>query len=338
MSTLSVLCIGDPHFKKDNKSRTDILISSCLELVDSRKPDLVVVMGDTLDRFSDIKTEPLVSAVDFLASLSKRVKTFLLIGNHDLPSNTSFMCKKHPFTALKNWGSRMVVVDEVTVASVKSFALVFSPYVATDRFFEALDTLEDWRYCDVVFAHQEINGCRMGAVVSQSKDVWTADCPLLISGHIHDHMRLGPNVIYTGAPMQHSHGDSKDKSVSLFTFSRGAKGQLQHREERVRLNIPHLEAIRIKATDVFSFVPPTPAHLVKIVILGTQSENATVRRAHKDAEWKRQGYRVSFKDINDGLLNITPDAMVKESFESSLRQKISDDSTLTQLLDEVLLR
>jgi len=84
---------------------------------------------------------------------------------------------------------------------------------------EALQTIEN-PYNDVTcyFAHQEIIGAKMGAIVSKEGDVWPAENSLMISGHIHDYDMLQPNMIYTGTPLMHGVGDKDDKTVSMFTF------------------------------------------------------------------------------------------------------------------------
>ena len=84
---LKIICIGDLHIKISNMSRAKEMTSRIIETVKDIKPDFVVVMGDTLDRFNDVKTEALTLAIDFLSELHKISKVFLLIGNHDLPNN-----------------------------------------------------------------------------------------------------------------------------------------------------------------------------------------------------------------------------------------------------------
>lgn len=251
-----ILTIGDPHFKVDNTLETDILKNSIVSYLTKNEIDMVVVMGDILDRFGNIKTDPLCRAVDFLKSIRQCTQAYLyiLIGNHDRINNQDFLTPLHPFTAVKGWDKTVVVdtsrVDTFSAKSGDKFLLSFVPYVPPGKFNLALQesgviisqassstsslssssvtssslsnlpkkSLIQLSNISCIFAHQEAKNAKMGAIVSSSGDEWPLNFPLCISGHVHDYDELQPNFIYIGAPYQQSFGDKTGKTISLFSF------------------------------------------------------------------------------------------------------------------------
>ena len=289
MSDLQVLCIGDPHIKYTNIPRSKEMIESVISLVKERKPDIVVVMGDTLDRFEDVKTTALCLAVDFIDRLSKLVKVYLLIGNHDYPNPNVFMNAPHPFTALHRWDS-VVVVDKVITHNISGHDLTFVPYVCTGRFVEALNTTDNWINSKVIFAHQEFQGCQMGAITSINGDVWDTSFPEVVSGHIHDYQQCQNNILYIGCPIQHTYGDTNIKTVSMLCINDHG-----YNEERISLNVKSMKLIHIEALDIMNLIIDKN-ELIKVIIHGTVADNTSVKKLSIIKELKDNGSKVVFKD------------------------------------------
>jgi DNA repair exonuclease SbcCD nuclease subunit len=70
----------------------------------------------------------------------------------------------------------------------------------------------------LIFAHQEVRGAKLGALVSEIEEDWPLEAPLVISGHIHEYQEVQKNWIYPGTPFTHAFGDSNDKAVMLVSF------------------------------------------------------------------------------------------------------------------------
>ena len=288
-------------------------------------------MGDTLDRFEDVKTTLLSSVVDFLDSVSKKVRTFLIIGNHDYPNNSVFLSKIHPFTSLKFWGERMTVVDEIMIREVKGRLLCFAPYIATGRFKEALETEPLWADSCVVFCHQEFKGCKMGAITSIDGDEWELDYPKVVSGHIHDYQKPQENIVYVGSPMQHAFGDRDLKTISLLIWEDGSKS---HHEERINLKLPRMEMAHIDANNVESYVADKNK-ILKIVIRGTVAENLAVKKLLLIKEWKDAGHKVVFKDVSIEKKDLDRVKVSAVSFREALGCAISGDPELEKIYLEI---
>lgn len=211
---VKALVIGDPHFKTHFPIEGQLFIDAISKLLQTIDPDFIVVLGDILDTHNVIHQSPFKQAIEFLDTLRKKAKTFVLIGNHDRPNNSDFLSDKHPFVSVKHWDN-IVIVDNVVISN----DFLFVPYVPPNRFMEAIQTKNViLSNIKAIFAHQEFKGAQMGAIKSEIEEGWDCDKPLVISGHIHDFQIL-ENVIYIGTPYQQTFGDSGSKCICLFDFN-----------------------------------------------------------------------------------------------------------------------
>lgn len=295
---VTVLVIGDPHFKVSNIRETDAMVEAIIRTVTERRPDIVVVLGDVLDRHETIHVSPLTRSVKFLARLMMLVPTFVLIGNHDLKNNRQFLSDEHPFTALKYMCEmetrpiKSAIVDTTIMRNINGHNFVFVPYVPPGRFQEALNMCPEWDSATCIFAHQEFRGCQMGAIISTEGDEWDLTYPYVISGHIHDYQEPQANILYTGTPIQHAFGDRHDKTISFFRFhSPNIRDQT-----RIDLGLPRKHIIRITCSEVSSYVPYEHCEL-KIIISGTTGEIKAIMKHPNIDAWKRAGYKIIYKDV-----------------------------------------
>lgn len=200
---MKVLCIGDIHIKPSNTHLVDLLEEQILRHIETHEITHVVLLGDILDTFERIHTQALNRAYQLIQNLRDRVIVYILVGNHDLINNQQFLTTQHWMNALKDW-KNVYVADRV----LSENNMLFVPYVPPGRFTEALDTSAlDWKSVDYIFAHQELKGCKMGAIVSVTGDEWDESWPTVISGHIHDRQIPQTNIYYIGASIQNSFGD-----------------------------------------------------------------------------------------------------------------------------------
>lgn len=292
-SLFKIICIGDPHFKDNNKIETDLMLSQVRELIVREQPDFVVILGDLLHRFEKLDMQPLKRATEFLQMI-KAVSPhmFVIIGNHDRPNNNDFLTDNHAFAGLNEW-SKTTVVDVVKTHSFVgrdglNYKFVFVPYVHAGRLQEALAT-KDLKapYADisVFFAHQEFKGAKMNAITSNEGDVWDRNWPLCVSGHIHDFDELQLNLFYPGTPIQHGFADTKDKTISILHLDSllplhphvEVKAEVKEkkqekdgvlklvRHQRVSLKIPRKFVLNMSPEELTKFVLPPDTH-VKIKV------------------------------------------------------------------------
>jgi DNA repair exonuclease SbcCD nuclease subunit len=143
-----------------------------------------------------------------------------------------------------------------------------------------------------IFGHQEFRGVRYGAIVSVRGDEWPLTHPYVITGHIHDYQELQPNILYPGIPIQHSFGDSYNKTVSYFTFM----GPKERHHERISLGLPRKQIIRISVEEVPTFDPSVEGDL-KISIRGTTPQIKAIMKHPKIKIWEAAGHRIAYKHL-----------------------------------------
>jgi DNA repair exonuclease SbcCD nuclease subunit len=214
---LRVLFIGDPHFKISNIEEVDIFIDKIINIVKENPVDFCLIAGDILHTHERLNSMVLNKAVYFVENIASLVKTYILVGNHDMYNNKQFLTTGHWMNCMKHLNNA-IIVDKVVVASLRNIKIVFVPYVQPGMFETALDTLnDDWKTASCIFAHQEFYGCKMGSIVSEEGDKWMLDYPEVVSGHIHDAQRPQANIYYPGSSMQQSYDNTKN-AVSLLTI------------------------------------------------------------------------------------------------------------------------
>jgi hypothetical protein len=332
--SVTALVVGDPHFKVNNVRETDAMVEAIVETARNRQPDIIIVLGDVLDRHESIHVSPLTRSIDFLARLMDIAPTYVLIGNHDLKNNRQFLSKEHPFTALKYWGPRMTIVDVTTIVTIKGKIFTLVPYVPPGRFKEALDTRSGWEASTCIFAHQEFMGAQMGAIISTEGDEWPLSNPYVVSGHIHDYQEPQANILYTGTPIQHAFGDRHDKTISYFTYR--LPNDRDH--ERIDLGLPRKQIVRLTCADVSTYSPPSNCEL-KIIIRGTSGELKAIKTHINIGIWKRAGIRIVYKDLpidqnSEQLINRS-EARAPERFSSVLYGRISQNPRLLPLYTKI---
>jgi hypothetical protein len=187
-----------------------------------------------------------------------------LIGNHDRPNNQVFLTGEHPFIGLIG-RPNLFLVSQPLIHS----HFLFVPYVPPGRFKEAIQGF-DLKSVDLIFAHQEFMGAKMGAIVSKIGDEWEEDLPPIISGHIHDFQRIQSNILYVGTPMQHAFGDQEDKGVFLFTPGGNDFGKYSF--QKYDLGIPKKKIIRLNCSQVKELLALDNHSHYKIVLSGTPYE------------------------------------------------------------------
>lgn len=304
---MQVLCVGDIHVKVSNVPEIDQLKAKLNSLAEKLQPRFIVLLGDILDRHATIHVSCLMRAEAIVYELSQLAPVFLLVGNHDRPNNSNYLTNEHPFGAIKRW-SNVYVIDQVRAFTINSemiqetsqvidkdgFRFVFAPYVPPGRFSEALGTIVSPYSCRAVFAHQEIKGAKMGAIISEEGDVWALERPLLVSGHIHDYDFLQENMIYTGTPLMHGFGDKSDKTVSLFHFHGSGENWSQ---ERIDLGLIKKITVYIEAKELEKYRPPQDK-LVRLVVRGDQAAVQSAMKLSAVNKLKSSGVKIVFKTVS----------------------------------------
>lgn len=330
---MNILIVGDPHFKLNNVVDCQDMASQIVQIAKDKQPDMIVVLGDTLDRHDVINMIPLCQSVDFLKQLQDISKVYLIIGNHDRRNNKIYMTEEHPFTALKYWNN-IDIIDTIKYIifykNNKEYYFTMVPYVETGLFREALK-LVDYKKSHCLFCHQEFKDAQMGAFKSVHGEIWQEDDPYVISGHIHDYQKLQNNILYIGTPIQHSFGDNPKKCIVMLHLDDKINHHDECQYEKIKLNIKVKKIIHLKYEEVAKYKLDENIN-AKIIITGTLTENKTLMKSPKIIKWKKTAV-VVFRDIPTE----TPikENYVRESFTSLLYNSIKNDKNLISTYTEI---
>lgn len=254
----TVLCVGDLHWKKDNADVSDLVASKILNIVTEKNPQMVVLLGDILHSHERIDLGPFNRATKFIETLATKTTVVLVIGNHERPTNNTYLTEEHAFVSLK--GKKNIhIADKVLSIKLKigksRIRFVFVPYVPVGKFHDALQELDDKIEHDpphCIFAHQEFKGAKSGNFVSLRGDIWDEDLPLIITGHYHTFQQPQKNIIYPGTPYQMSYADNSKKGVLLCEFQVDQPPNISF----LTMKILEKKQIHISADEVDDFVPP----------------------------------------------------------------------------------
>jgi DNA repair exonuclease SbcCD nuclease subunit len=315
---MKVLFIGDPHIKLDNLDLIDKFIVFLKGLITDKSIDIVIVGGDLMHYHERLHTLALNKSIEFCVALSSITKTYVLVGNHDMINNQQFLNENHWMNCMKGLNDNLIVVDKPTLIEQHNNTFILVPYTYTGRFKEALNTLEfNYMAADIIFAHQEFKGCKMGAIVSEHGDVWELNEPMVISGHIHDYQKPQPNIFYTGAPLQHSFGD-RDENIVLIIDINDGKYTFEEVDTGLSTKkILYTSLDKIKSIKIDKDVD------TKITIECTNEEFKTFKKTQKYKELTSEGVKIVCKskvtiDVNEKL-EISKDL---SSFEEILKRLV----------------
>jgi DNA repair exonuclease SbcCD nuclease subunit len=319
-----VLFVGDPHFKIKNVEYIPLFVSRIVGIVESNILDFVVVAGDLLDNHDRVDVEPLNLAIQFIDLLRKKIKTFVLVGNHDYKNNQQFLTDHHWMNALKCWDN-VTIVDEVVEYTTDDFSFLFVPYVPPGRFEEALKTKYDQvnysKNFKAIFAHQEFFGCKMGPIESKCGDKWDENWPMVISGHIHNKQWSQSNIYYPGSAMQHAFGQSIENTVPILTFT---NDELSY--EEIDLKMPKLTIKYLSVEDVMKPLKFKNKEFrkYKIVLHSTCAEEfQTFKKTLRYKQLLDEGFKITFKLKN--MISECSSVDTPLNFIDILHQKIKDE-------------
>lgn len=364
---LRALVIGDMHFKENNLSIVKLMCERILWIVSTTPElDMIVLLGDTLDRFAKVHTVPWQETIVFFEKLVEfKIPTYLLIGNHDYPNNSVYLSNVHPFYSLHKWPD-ITVIDKVTSVTHKGYRILLTPYVAKDRLIEACQSysMSWYQEHDLHCGHSELQGCKMGAIKSTTTDVWKDFYCFTIEGHCHDHHVLAPNAIYIGTPMQHSNCDNGDKTISLFTVNPLDKistskyhkenkyetffihRDLQIHERRIDLDLPKHKNVYLDYNGFLQWynleAPPHGYDLLRVVVRAHTPDINTLKACHYQAKLKERGIKLALKEISGQDRVILEDEqkysrIQKPKFRDLLYENVKTDPDMLEIYKKVCI-
>ena len=322
-----LLLIGDLHIRKDNLDIMRKVCSEILYIIETKTPDLVVVLGDTEDRHENLFMPANTDAIKFFKAIAKQCELIVLIGNHDRENNSVFMTDVSPYIGLKEHHN-ITIVDSTIWDKEKNF--IYVPYVPNGRFNEALSKVDYYPFKDgvvdleikhprLVICHQEFIGCLMGVVTSSTGDVWSQHLPQIFSGHIHEYQTL-PSVCFVGTPVQQNYGEGTDKAFMMVYLEDTEEAKFQC--ERIRLtSAPVRTTVHMTIADLPNFANMIPPNcMVKVVMHIDAIDSAALKINPLYLALKSSVDKVTEKIVSDR-------SSVAQTMVNSFKDKGSLDAT-----------
>lgn len=239
--------LSDLHIGKSVKefSMTEdirYMFAKVFEIIDREEPDAVIIAGDVYDR-----TVPSAEAVkvldDFIATLSKRrIKTFIISGNHDCPERIAFGGRVMESAGIHMspvYDGKVVpisVKDEYGEVNIYMLPFVKPAHVRrcfpeesiesyTDAIRVAISNMDiDTSKRNILISHQfvtgatrcESEGVSVGGLDNVDASVFD-DFDYVALGHIHSPQSIGrEEVRYCGTLLKYSFSEAEGfKSVTV---------------------------------------------------------------------------------------------------------------------------
>lgn len=280
-----VLAVGDPHARVATIHDILKLAEKIKEQAIQSDVDLIVILGDLFNDFSKIHVLVMRAVVRFFEIILESGKPVrYIIGNHDLINNSVFLEDLHALTPFKNWKGDLMIIDK----PYHDEHFVFCPYVYPGRFKEAIGPkVKDFKHTmgaspKAVFCHQEFLGAKMGSITSKIGDIWSDQLPLIVTGHIHDHMWIGNNILCVGAPASQAYGESEDKTISLLSFTDDG-----FEETRIDLGMPKRLTVQLSVEEAKAYVIPENTY-VRINLVDISTKIASFKKTARYDELAAQ--------------------------------------------------
>ncbi|MGN0623274.1 MAG: exonuclease SbcCD subunit D [Oscillospiraceae bacterium] len=217
------------------------VLDEILSLAEQYKPHAVIIAGDVYDK--PVPSAEAVSLLDgFLTALSERkIKTFIISGNHDSAERVSFGCRLMSESGIYispvfDGKTEGIQLDGDGVTANVYLLPFIKPAVAaalfpdrntesyTDAVRAAVDSMDiDTDNINILAAHLFVTGASrceseeisVGGLDNVDGSVF-ADFDYVALGHIHTPQNIGDRIRYCGSPLKYSFSEAAhEKSVTM---------------------------------------------------------------------------------------------------------------------------
>ena len=215
---MKIALITDLHFGGRSDSLTfdaffeKFYAEKFFPILDERKIETVVCLGDTFDRRKYINFNSLQNCKRyFFDELEKRdISVFMIVGNHDVTfKNTNNV--NSPELLLKEYNNITTYISPETI-NIGGRDILMLPWICTDNYEESIKHIEETT-AKVCFGHLELEGFQMWKG-QENKEGFDPklfrNFDLVCSGHFH-HRHTKGNITYLGNPYEMFWNDFEDQ-------------------------------------------------------------------------------------------------------------------------------
>lgn len=192
--------------------------------------DIIVHLGDLFDNRNIIPINLLNYGMDIVEEIAKIAPLHIIIGNHDLWSKSaSEVNSVRPFKYIPN----VSVYDKTSILEYNGLKILMMPYIETKK--EQISLIKQFNYCDYLFCHSDLNGCKMHLTSVAHKNTDKIDVEdfssfkKVYSGHIHIVQR-SKNFNFVGSIFQMDRNDYGDqKGIFVLDTDTGEENFIENK-------------------------------------------------------------------------------------------------------------
>jgi len=173
--------------------------------------DIVVHLGDLFDNRNVIPINLLNYAMDIVEEISNIAPLHIIVGNHDLWSKSASEINTiRPF----NWIPNVSIYDKTSRIDFNGVKICMMPYI--ERRLEQIKLINEFKDCDYLFCHSDLNGCKMHLTSVAHKNSDKIDIEdfkffrKVKSGHVHL-VQSNKHFSFVGSPFQMDRNDYGDQ-------------------------------------------------------------------------------------------------------------------------------
>lgn len=291
MSDLQILVVGDLHYQEDPTMPT-LLNKKIDNILSEGEYDCCILLGDVLHRFKNIDQPALSLVCKLFEIITKHCPLFVLVGNHDYINASQFLTENHSLMPFKHWPKVKIIDTPQIIKMTSDIRILLVPYIPKGQFLEALETVPKWESVNMIFAHQEFQGCNMGGHVCQDGDGWSEKFPPIISGHAHTKHVVEPNITYIGMPYDLGY-DTEQRYVAQVTF-KGKSGNPTGPVSKIKYiptNMPQKKLLRMSLEEVKKWAPEGIDYY-KIKMICTKEEFKQFSKSAHSKDLRMAGVKI----------------------------------------------
>jgi len=282
-----ILVVGDLHFREGDLILPKLFTSKIAKILGSSSYSCCVLLGDVFHNFETAKQPAVAAVTELFEVITECCPLFVLVGNHDYINGSQFMTKNHMLLPFDHW-ENVRIIDKPTVVKMTNCRILFVPYVPKGQFLEALEDVKGWNSVDMIFAHQEFQGCQMGGHVSDNGDCWSPKFPPIISGHAHIKHKVGNNINYPGTPYDIGYGESSNRYVCELMFSDNT-----YTINYINTKLPRKKTVRLNVDDAKEWYPEGN-DLYQLKILGSKECYSSFSASSHAKDLRVAGVKIAY--------------------------------------------
>lgn len=273
---MNVLVVGDLHFQEKDPPLFNLFIEKIHTWLKNK--DACILLGDIQHKFKTVDREAQSLVSKLFKTITSYCKLYVLVGNHDYDNGSQYLTENHTLVPFKEW-PRVEIIDKPRVVDLSpTTKILLCPYVPKGRFMEAIQDI-DLESIDMVFAHQEFKGGKMGSIICEDGDDWSDALPPVISGHLHSKHKVGSKINYIGMPYDLGWDESEKRFVAHVEF-----GETSLKINYIPTEMPRKIIVRLDYKDALEWVQPDDGSYYKLKVICSKEEFKQVVKTKKDVK------------------------------------------------------